>query len=66
MEWHFAALVNAFFRVSATDTISPLSMAGGMTGYTTNDSWYWALYTRLYIDDDLLSSTFTQKRELII
>lgn len=51
-EWHFAALVNAFFRVAANDTISPLSMGGGMTGYTTNGSWYWALYTRLYIDED--------------
>jgi len=27
-------------------------MGGGMTGYTTNGSWYWALYTRLYIDED--------------
>jgi len=51
-KWNFAALVNAFFKVSVTDTISPLSMAGGMVGYTTNKSSYWALYARLYLDED--------------
>ena len=51
-EWNFALLANAFFKVTPTDTISPLSMAGGMVGYTTNKSWYWALYTRLYMDED--------------
>lgn len=39
--WNMAALTNTFFRVSPSDTISPLSMAGGMLGYTTNKSWYW-------------------------
>ena len=34
------------------NTISPLSMAGGMAGYTTNKTWYWALYTRMYLDRD--------------
>jgi outer membrane protein assembly factor BamA len=51
-KWNFAALANAFFKVSVADTISPLSMAGGMVGYTTNKSWYWALYTRMYLDED--------------
>jgi hypothetical protein len=50
--WNIAALTNAFFRVSPTDTISPLSMAGAMVGYTTNESWYWAIYTKLYLDND--------------
>ena len=51
-EWNFAFLANAFFKVTPTDTISPLSMAGAMVGYTTNKSWYWALYTKLYMDED--------------
>lgn len=50
--WNIAALTNAFFRVAPTDTISPLSMAGAMLGYTTNESWYWAIYTKLYLDKD--------------
>lgn len=50
--WNMAALTNTFFRVSPSDTISPLSMAGGMLGYTTNKSWYWAIYTKLYLDED--------------
>jgi len=50
--WNFAALTNAFFKVSTKDTISPLSMAGAMVGYTTNESWYWAIYTKLYLDKD--------------
>lgn len=50
--WNIAALTNAFFRVAPSDTISPLSMAGAMIGYTTNESWYWAIYTKLYLDKD--------------
>jgi len=51
-QWNFAALANAFFNVSPSDTLSPLSMAGLMLGYTTNGTWYWALFTRLYMDND--------------
>ena len=46
-EWNFAALVNVFFKASLADTVSPLSMAGGMLGYTTNGTWYWALVLKL-------------------
>lgn len=52
LELNMAALANAFFKVNPNDTISPLSMAGAMLGYTTNESWYWALYTKLYLDND--------------
>ena len=52
LELNMAALVNAFFRVNPADTISPLSMAGAMVGYTTNESWYWALYTKMYFNED--------------
>ena len=52
-----AALVNTFFKVNPTDTISPLSMAGAMVGYTSNKSWYWALYTKLYFDEDNCRAT---------
>jgi outer membrane protein assembly factor BamA len=51
-EWNFAALVNAFFKVSSADTVSPLSMAGAMLGGTTNGTKYWALFTKLYLDKD--------------
>lgn len=50
--WNMAALVNAFYNINPNDTISPLSMAGAMVGYTTNKSWYWALYTKMYFDED--------------
>ena len=56
-EWNFAALANVFFRASLADTVSPLSMAGGMIGYTTNGTWYWALYTKLYFDEDNYRTT---------
>jgi outer membrane protein assembly factor BamA len=52
IKWNFAALANVFFKVSPKDTVSPLSMAGAMVGYTTNKTWYWALYTRMYLDND--------------
>jgi outer membrane protein assembly factor BamA len=51
-EWNLAALANAFFRASPADTVSPSSMAGAMVGYTTNGTWYWGLYTKLYLDED--------------
>jgi hypothetical protein len=57
-QWNLAALVNVFFKVSMADTISPLSMAGAMVGYTTNGTWYWALYTKLYFDKDNYRTTF--------
>ena len=56
-KWNLAALVNVFFRVSLADTVSPLSMAGAMVGYTTNGTWYWALYTRVYFDQDNYRTT---------
>ena len=56
-EWNFAALANAFFRVAPSDTISPLSMAGAILGYTTNGTWYWSLYTKMYLDEDNYRAT---------
>jgi len=56
-EWNLAALANGFFRVSPADTVSPLSMAGAMVGYTTNGTWYWSLYTKLYFDEDNYRAT---------
>jgi hypothetical protein len=50
-EWNLAALVNVFFNVSPNDTISPLSELGATIGYA-NKAWYWALYTKLYMDQD--------------
>ncbi len=56
-EWNLAALANAFFAVSLADTVSPSSMAGAMVGYTTNGTWYWGLYTKLYLDEDNYRAT---------
>jgi len=56
-EWNFAGLVNVFFNVTPGDTLSPLSMAGAMVGYTTNKTWYWAIYARLYLDNDNYRTT---------
>lgn len=56
-EWNLAALGNAFFRVTPSDTISPLSMAGAIVGYTTNGTWYWSLYTKMYLDEDNYRAT---------
>ncbi len=58
LELNLAILTNAFFKVNINDTISPLSMAGAMVGYTTNESWYWALYTKMYFDKDNYRITF--------
>jgi len=54
---NMAALTNAFFRITPSDTISPLSMAGAMIGYTTNGTWYWAIYTKLYFNRDNYRAT---------
>jgi len=56
-EWNLAAMANVFFKPAASDTISPLSMAGAILGYTTNGSWYWAAYTKLYLDQDNYRTT---------
>ena len=56
-EWNLAALANAFFKVSPADTVSPSSMAGAVVGYTTNGTWYWSLYTKLYLDEDNYRAT---------
>jgi outer membrane protein assembly factor BamA len=56
-EWNLAALANAFFKVSPADTVSPSSMAGAMVGYTTNGTWYWSLYSKLYLDEDNYRAT---------
>ncbi len=57
LEWNFALLGNAFFQFDTADTLSPLSMAGAMLGYTTNKSWYWAVYARVYFDNDNYRAT---------
>lgn len=32
-------------------------MAGAMVGYTTNETWHWGLYTKLYFDEDNYRTT---------
>lgn len=55
--WNLAAMASVFFSVSSADTVSPSSMVGAVVGYTTNKTWYWSLYTRLYLDEDNYRAT---------
>jgi outer membrane protein assembly factor BamA len=50
--WNFAAMAMLFFPVSAQDTISPLSMAGGIAGITSNKTWYASAFSKLYLKED--------------
>jgi outer membrane protein assembly factor BamA len=52
--WNFAAMAMLFFPISAQDTISPLSMAGGTIGVTTNETWYATAFSKLYLKEDNL------------
>ena len=53
----FCLFRKCFFQFDTADTLSPLSMAGAMVGYTTNKSWYWAVYARVYFDNDNYRAT---------
>ena len=41
-----------FYSVSKTDTISPVSSSGVFGMYTTNGTWFGALFQRLYLKED--------------
>jgi len=48
----FGALTQAFYKVNPKDTISPTSSTG-MTGlYTTNKTFFYAAFQRLYLNQD--------------
>jgi len=41
-----------FYKISKNDTISPVSSTGIFGSYTTNGTWFGALFQRLYINED--------------
>lgn len=40
------------FKLSKNDTVSPTSMVGGGSFYTSNGSWLWAVGSKLYLKQD--------------
>ena len=45
-------MAQAFYNVSQKDTISPVSSSGVFGMYTTNGTWFGALFQRLYLNED--------------
>ena len=41
-----------FYKISKNDTISPVSSSGIFGSFTTNGTWFGALFQRLYINED--------------
>jgi outer membrane protein assembly factor BamA len=60
--WNFAAMGMLFFPISQKDTISPLSTAGGVIGYTSNKSRYAVLFSKLYLAEDKWRATLAYGR----
>ena len=46
------AMGQAFYKISKKDSISPVSSSGIFAMYTTNGTWFGALFQRLYINKD--------------
>ena len=46
------------FPLSKTDTVSPTSMVGGGSFYTSNGSWLWAVGSKLYFKQDRFRFTW--------
>ena len=45
-------LGQVFYKVSKNDTISPVSSSGVFGMYTTNGTWFGAIFQRLYLNQD--------------
>jgi outer membrane protein assembly factor BamA len=48
----FGALPMAMFNPVKSDTISPSSLAGLLGIYSTNNTWYFMGFTKMYFDED--------------
>lgn len=46
------AMGQAFYKISKKDNISPVSSSGIYAMYTTNGTWFGAIFQRLYINED--------------
>ena len=49
-ELMFGAVPMIMYNVSKKDTISPQSLSGAMGVYTTNETWFSAFFTKLYLN----------------
>ncbi len=49
---NFGLLAQAYYKVNSKDTISPSSSSGIMALYTTNQSYFTAVFQRLYLNED--------------
>lgn len=48
----FGAVPMLQYRLNKNDTISPLSLTGGVGMFTTNESWFTLLFNQFYLDED--------------
>ena len=46
------AMGQFFYKVNKKDSISPVSSSGVFGMYTTNGTWFGALFQRFYLDED--------------
>lgn len=46
------AMGQMFYKINKNDTISPVSSSGFFGSYTTNGTWFGALFQRFYINED--------------
>ncbi|MDC3388654.1 outer membrane protein assembly factor [Flavobacteriaceae bacterium] len=51
-ELMFGGVPMIMYNVSKKDTISPQSLSGAMGVYTTNETWFSAFFTKLYLNED--------------
>jgi outer membrane protein assembly factor BamA len=51
-ELMFGAVPMIMYNVNKKDTISPQSLSGAMGVYTTNETWFSAFFTKLYLNED--------------
>ena len=48
----FGAVPMIMYRLSAKDSISPASLSGAIGIYTTNKSWFTAVFSKFYLNED--------------
>lgn len=51
-EFMLGFMTSAFYRINKNDTISPPSMTGVFSMYTSNKSWFGLAFQQLYINND--------------
>jgi hypothetical protein len=46
------AVPMVMYKINKKDTISPSSLSGVMGVYTTNETWFTAVFSKLYLKED--------------